>query len=190
MTRLRRRKFGTVAALLLMLAGMTGLTAASVPLYRLFCRVTGYQGTTQVAVRAPDQVLDQIVTVRFNADVSPDLSWTFVAPQAVQLKLGERALAIFKARNDSGKPVTGTAVFNVTPDEAGRFFAKIACFCFKQQTLAPGQVADLPVSFFVDPKMLKDPDAGGIRTITLSYTFFPAPGAQTSAPSADKATLN
>ncbi len=172
---LRRRKFGTVAVLLLMLSGMVGLTAASVPLYRLFCRVTGYQGTTRVAAQAPDRILGRAVTVRFNADVSPDLAWTFTAPEPMKLKLGERGLALFKARNDSSAPVTGTAVFNVTPDQAGRYFDKIACFCFKQQTLAAGQEAELPVSFFVDPAIAKDRDAGEIHTITLSYTFFPAP---------------
>ncbi|HLF58020.1 MAG TPA: cytochrome c oxidase assembly protein [Alphaproteobacteria bacterium] len=173
MANLRQRKAGTVLALLLALGGMVGLTAASVPLYRLFCRVTGYQGTTQRAEAAPRHIADDVVTVRFNADVNPALAWTFTAPQPMKLKLGETGLAFFKAKNDSREPITGTAVFNVTPDQAGRYFDKIACFCFTAQTLAPGQEAEMPVSFFVDPAILKDRDAKDVHTITLSYTFYP-----------------
>jgi len=175
MAQLRRRKAGTVAVLLLVLAGMGGLTAAAVPLYRLFCQTTGYQGTTRRAAAAPRQVAGEAVTVRFNTDVSRDLPWTFVAPHPIKLKLGETGLVYFKARNDSNKKLTGTAVFNVTPGEAGRYFDKIACFCFTSQTLAPRQEAEMPVSFFVDPAILKDRDAKDVHTITLSYTFYPKP---------------
>jgi cytochrome c oxidase assembly protein subunit 11 len=177
MASLRRRKARTVAGLLVALAGMIALTAASVPLYRLFCATTGYQGTTQRASAAPGKVAGEAVTVRFNTDVDAQLPWTFTAPDPIQLKLGETGLVFFKARNDSGKPVTGTAVFNVTPGEAGRYFKKIECFCFTAQTLKPGQEAEMPVTFFVDPTILADRDAKEVHTITLSYTFYPKPDA-------------
>lgn len=184
MANLRQRKAGTVAVLLLALAGMAGLTAASVPLYRLFCSVTGYQGTTQRAA-ASGTVVDRIVTVRFNTDIARDLPWTFTAPASVKLKLGETGLVYFKARNDSDKPVTGTAVYNVTPVQAGRYFDKIQCFCFTSQTLKPGEEEEMPVSFFVDPKILKDRDAKDIHTVTLSYTFYPKPHAAPAEANAD-----
>lgn len=154
MANLRRRKAGTVAALLLALAGMSALTAASVPLYRLYCSATGYQGTTQRVRSESKAVVDQMVTVRFNTQTSADLPWTFIAPAAIRLKLGETGLAFFKVRNNSAQAITGRAVYNVTPDEAGRYFDKIECFCFKNQTLAAGQEAEMPVSFYVDPKIL------------------------------------
>lgn len=172
---LRQRKAGTVGALLLVLGGMTALVVLSVPLYRLFCQVTGYQGTTRTATEAPAEVLDRTVTVRFNTDVSPNLPWTFTPPEPVRLKIGERGLVFFKARNNAAEAVAGTAVFNVTPAQAGRYFDKIACFCFTEQMLAAGESADMPVSFFVDPKIVEDADAGQIKTITLSYTFYPSP---------------
>ncbi len=179
--RLRQRKAITVAALLGVLAGMTGLVVESVPLYRLFCSVTGYQGTTQVVRKAPKEALDRIVTVRFNAEIGPGMPWAFTAPASVKLRIGERGLAFFTARNNTDHAITGTAAYNVTPDEAGRFFDKIQCFCFNTQTLAAGQEAEMPVSFFVDPKIVDDPDASQIRTITLSYTFYPVPGANPRA---------
>ena len=178
---LRHRKAVTVVALVGVLAGMTGLVVASVPLYRLFCSVTGYQGTTQVARKAPKEAIDRIVTVRFNAEIGPGMPWTFTAPAPVKLKIGERGLAFFKARNNTDHAITGTAAYNVTPDEAGRFFDKIQCFCFNTQTLAAGQQAEMPVSFFVDPKIVNDPDAAQIRTITISYTFYPVPEANPRA---------
>jgi cytochrome c oxidase assembly protein subunit 11 len=186
MASLRRRKARTVAGLLVALAGMIALTAASVPLYRLFCATTGYQGTTQRASAAPGKVAGEAVTVRFNTDVDAQLPWTFTPPAPIQLKLGETGLVFFRARNDSGKPVTGTAVFNVTPGEAGRYFKKIECFCFTAQTLKPGQEAEMPVSFFVDPTILADRDANEIHTITLSYTFYPKPDATPAQASRDE----
>jgi len=179
---LRQRKAGTVAVLLVALGGMIALTAASVPLYRLFCQLTGYQGTTQRAEGASREVTDEIVTVRFNAEIGRGLPWTFTAPKPMTLKIGETGLAYFTARNDSQGAVTGTAVFNVTPDLAGLYFDKIACFCFTSQTLAPGQEAEMPVSFFVDPAILKDRDAKTVRTITLSYTFYPKDEGGKTAP--------
>lgn len=162
-----------VVVLLGVVAVMVGLVSASVPLYRLFCQVTGYGGTTQRAEAAPDVVSDRVMTVRFNADVNGDLPWSFYPEQReVTLPIGETALAFYRAENRSGKAVTGTATFNVTPLKAGQYFNKIECFCFTEQTLQPGQSVDMPVSFFVDPAILDDPNLDEVHTITLSYTFF------------------
>jgi cytochrome c oxidase assembly protein subunit 11 len=152
---------------------MTGLAWASVPLYRLFCQVTGLNGTTQRGLAAPGAVNAQ-VRVDFDANVSPKLPWTFRPENPHELvDVGARDMVFFTATNRSTRPVTGTATFNVTPAQAGKYFTKIQCFCFTQQTLKPGETARMPVIFFVDPKMLADPDARGIETITLSYTFYP-----------------
>jgi cytochrome c oxidase assembly protein subunit 11 len=156
------------------IAGMLGLTAAAVPLYELFCRVTGYGGTTQRADRAPERVAEQTIKIRFNADVARGLPWTFVpAVREVEVHIGEQSLAFYRAHNRSSRPITGTATFNVSPDKAGIYFSKIACFCFTEQVLAPDESVDMPVSFFVDPAILEDPDVRDLRSITLSYTFFP-----------------
>jgi cytochrome c oxidase assembly protein subunit 11 len=158
---------GTVAA-------MIGLTYASVPLYRMFCQATGFGGTTQRAEAAPRSVLDKTVSVRFDANTSDKLEWAFHPVQpALKVKFGEQTMAYYEAVNRSGKTLTGSAVFNVTPPQAGAYFNKIQCFCFTEQTLKPGEKIDMPVTFFVDPDMLKDPDAAGIDEITLSYTFYP-----------------
>jgi cytochrome c oxidase assembly protein subunit 11 len=155
------------------IAGMLGLTAASVPLYRLFCQVTGYGGTTQRAEQAPG-ARDAMIKVRFNADIADGMPWSFVpAVHEIEIPIGEQQLAFYRAHNNGTRPVTGTATFNVTPSKAGYYFSKIDCFCFTEQTLEPGQSADLPVSFFVDPEILDDPDTRDVRSITLSYTFFP-----------------
>ncbi len=170
-----RRNAATAALLIGVVGGMTGLAYASVPLYRWFCQVTGFGGTTQIADRAPERVLDRVVTVRFNADVSASLAWRFRPRQrSIDVRLGEQALAFYAARNVSDAATTGTATFNVTPLKAGPYFTKIACFCFDAQTLAPGQSADLPVTFFVDPAMADDRNLDDVTTITLSYTFFNA----------------
>jgi cytochrome c oxidase assembly protein subunit 11 len=174
---LRRRKIATVCGLFAILAVMTGLVAESVPLYRLFCKVTGYLGTTQIAKKLPKTALDRVVTIRFNADVGNNMPWTFLAPPPVKLKIGERGLVFFKARNDTDQAITGLVIYNVTPGQAGPYFDKIACFCFHTQTLAARQEAEMPVSFFVDPAIVKDPDGVQIDTITLSYTFYQTPGA-------------
>ena len=153
---------------------MVGLTYASVPLYRLFCQVTGFGGTTQRAETAPQQVLDKTVSVRFDANTSGKLEWTFHPVQpSVKVKFGEQSMAYYEAVNRSDKTLTGSAVFNVTPVQAGAYFNKIQCFCFTEQTLKPGEKIEMPVSFFVDPDMLDDADAAGIEEITLSYTFYP-----------------
>ncbi|HAK62988.1 MAG TPA: cytochrome c oxidase assembly protein [Alphaproteobacteria bacterium] len=157
-------------------AAMLGLSYASVPLYRIFCSLTGYGGATATAESAPDQVIDRLVTIRFDANVAQGLNWRFVPDQASQqLKIGEVGLAFYRARNLSDRPVTGTASFNVTPAKAGEYFTKIECFCFTEQSLAPGQEMDMPVQYFVDPAIADDINAGDIKTITLSYTFHQTP---------------
>ena len=155
-------------------AAMVGLTYASVPLYRLFCQATGFGGTTQRAEAAPQQVLDKTVSVRFDANTSGKLDWTFHPVQpSVKVKFGEQTMAYYEAVNRSSQTLTGSAVFNVSPPQAGAFFNKIQCFCFTEQTLKPGEKVEMPVTFFVDPDMLKDADAAGVEEITLSYTFYP-----------------
>jgi cytochrome c oxidase assembly protein subunit 11 len=176
-----RRKNGnarTVFGLLGILAGMVALTAASVPLYNLFCKVTGYGGTTQTATQAPEASADaRRFTVRFDTGTARDLAWEFRPPrEAVSVTAGEEQLVFYSARNDSAQPVVGTATYNITPQKAGEYFAKIECFCFTEQALAPGQQVDMPVSFFVDPQILEDPEMADVTTITLSYTFFRAQG--------------
>lgn len=169
------------------LAAMIGLVVGSVPLYRMFCRVTGYGGATGVAATAPGAT-DRVVTVRFDASVAKDMPWRFQPSQReITVHLGEQVLATYTATNTGAEPLVGTATFNVTPDKAGRYFDKIACFCFTEQRLEPGQTVEMPVTFFVDPALADDPYANEVRTITLSYTFFrkdaaerhPAPAAPT-----------
>jgi cytochrome c oxidase assembly protein subunit 11 len=163
----------TAVALSGVIVGMLALTAAAVPLYRLFCQVTGYGGTTQRAQAAPGEELEQTIKVRFNADVDPSLPWTFAPEQRqVEVRVGEQALAYYRASNRSDRPIVGQATYNVTPFKAGPYFDKIACFCFEEQILQPGEEVDMPVSFYVDPAMLRDPNTRDVHTITLSYTFF------------------
>ncbi len=155
-------------------AGMVGASYAAVPLYRLFCQVTGFGGTTQRADAAPEKASDKTIIVRFDANTSPALGWSFHATQvAMTVKVGEQNMAYYRATNTSDRPLTGTAVFNVTPPQAGIYFNKIQCFCFTEQTLKPGESVEMPVDFFVDPDLLEDPDAANIKEITLSYTFYP-----------------
>ncbi len=169
----KNRNARTALTLAGVVVGMIGLSFASVPLYRLFCQVTGFGGTTQVAESAPQEVSDRVIAVRFNADVNGKLPWRFGPLQReVKVQVGENRLAFYQAKNTSEKPVTGTATFNVTPLKAGQYFSKVACFCFTEQRLEPGQEIDMPVSFFVDPAMLEDPEMDDVNTITLSYTFF------------------
>ena len=173
-----KRNARTALVLTCVFASMVGLSFAAVPLYRLFCQVTGFGGTTQIAEVAPD-VVEETMKVRFNADRSPDLPWAFKPKQIeVEVKVGERAMAYYTAENLSETAVSGTATFNVTPLKAGKYFSKIACFCFTEQTLAPGERVDMPVDYFVDPAILDDPNMADVTTITLSYTFFPMPDAQ------------
>lgn len=155
------------------IVGMLGLTAASVPLYDLFCRVTGFGGTTQVADTVPEARTDRTIRVSFNADRDPELPWRFQPVQRrLEVGLGENHLAFYEAENRSDRPIVGRAVYNVTPHKAGAFFAKVHCFCFEEQLLLPGERVEMPVSFFVDPAILDDLDTADVREITLSYTFF------------------
>lgn len=156
-------------------AGMVGLSFAAVPLYSLFCRVTGYGGTTQASAAAPLEVLERQVTVRFNTDIASDLPWTF-KPEIpkVTLHVGQDALVTFLAENAGEKTVTGTALYNVTPLKAGKYFNKTQCFCFGEQTLKPGERAHMPVVFYIDPAFDRDPNMADVTTITLSYSFFKA----------------
>lgn len=153
--------------------GMTAMAWAAVPLYDWFCRVTGYGGTTQQAVAAPDVILDRTVTVRFDASVSSGMPWAFKPAQTTQdIRIGETGLAFYEATNPTDRPVTGTASFNVTPLSMGAYFSKIECFCFTEQTLQPGESVMMPVTYYVDPEMVDDFETESVHTITLSYTFF------------------
>lgn len=151
---------------------MLGLSYASVPLYRMFCQLTGFDGTTQKADAAPGEILQRQITVHFDANVARDLAWNFAPAQGPQkLQVGEVGLAFFHAKNLSARPLSGTASFNVTPDKAGAYFSKIECFCFTEQRLAPGQQIDMPVQYFIDPSIADDENMRDVKTITLSYTF-------------------
>lgn len=169
-------KTASLASLLAL--AMVGLGFAAVPLYDLFCRVTGFGGTTQrydpVAAAATPEILNKTISVRFDTNVSPDLPWKFYPEHPRDtVSIGARDMAIFIAENQSAHPVVGTAAFNVTPAQAGKYFTKIQCFCFTEQRLEPGQQIRMPVLFFVDPGIMDDPDARDVQEITLSYTFYP-----------------
>ena len=182
-----QRNGRVVAGCVAAVAAMGALSYAAVPLYRMFCQATGFGGTTQRAEKAPDQIFDRKITVRFDANVTPGMAWVFEPEQqTVDVKVGESTLAFYKAGNSASETITGTASFNVSPDVAGRYFSKIECFCFKEQTLKAGETVDMPVSFFIDPAIMNDKDADSVREITLSYTFYPA-AAEPSRPEAAKA---
>jgi len=159
-------------------AGMLGLGFASVPLYRLFCEATGFGGTTQ---RTSEEVASKVkpvadtISIRFDANVERGMPWQFKPLQTTdQITIGVRDMALFWAKNTSDHPITGTASFNVEPEQVGKYFNKIQCFCFTEQTLKPGEEVRMPVLYYVDPAILNDPDAKGVEQITLSYTFHPA----------------
>ncbi len=159
--------------------GMIGLSFAAVPLYDMFCRATGYGGTTQRAERAPDKPGEKVVTVRFNADIARGLPWKFEpVEREVRVTVGEERLAFYRATNTSSRPIVGQASYNVSPDKAGIYFNKVACFCFTEQRLEPGETVEMPVSFFVDPSIATDRATREVNTITLSYTFFELPEKQ------------
>lgn len=175
-----RSKTGTALVLAGVVVGMAALSFAAVPLYDLFCRVTGYGGTTQVDTSggAPRTLENREITIRFSASVTGGLPWSFEpVERTIDLRVGADALAFYRARNIAARPTTGTATFNVSPAKAGQYFVKVDCFCFTEQALAAGESADMPVSFYIDPKIVDDPNLDDVTTITLSYTFFPAPAA-------------
>lgn len=155
-------------------AMMVGASYAAVPLYNLFCRVTGFGGTTQVADTASDIVIDRMITIRFDGNVNHDLPWKFAPKQrSVTLRMGETAQLAYLATNKGSQTTVGTSTFNVWPPTAGAYFNKLDCFCFTEQELASGETVEMPVVFFVDPEMDKDPELKSVKEITLSYTFFP-----------------
>ena len=168
------RNARTAMVLSAVVVGMIGLSFASVPLYRIFCQVTGFGGTTQVAEALPDApASSRVIEVRFNADVDPGLPWSFQPVQrAVSVRVGEPGLAYFRARNLGDRAIVGSATFNVTPLKTGEYFTKVQCFCFEEQRLAPGEDVEMPVSFYIDPEILEDRNVDEVKTITLSYTFF------------------
>lgn len=159
--------------------GMVGMAYAAVPLYRMFCQLTGYGGTTQRVETYADRVLDRTITIRFDANMSGGLPWEF-QPVAREIKgrIGETMQATYRAVNGFDEPTSGRATFNVTPEMAGAYFNKVECFCFTDTTLAPGESLDMPVVFYVDPDIVDVPELKNIKTITLSYTFFPIEGAK------------
>lgn len=177
----KNRNLGLVA--LAVAAAMLALGYAAVPLYRLFCQVTGFGGTTQVATEAEAVTAASraasagapMISIRFDGNVDRTLPWSFGPRQVTDtVQIGQRDMAIFEARNNSARPITGTASFNVEPEQAGKYFNKIQCFCFTEQTLQPGQEVTMPVLYYVDPAALDDPNMQGVEQITLSYTFHEA----------------
>jgi cytochrome c oxidase assembly protein subunit 11 len=165
-----------VACAALAVVGMVGATYAAVPLYFLFCRATGFAGTTQVATAAPALKGQRVLTVRFDANVAPGLPWAFEPETtSIPLRTGATATVFFKVRNRSASPTAATAVYNVTPAVSGGYFDKISCFCFSEQHLGPNESAELPVVFFLDPRLEGDETMNGVAEITLSYTLFAAP---------------
>lgn len=174
-TRLERRKTVMAWSVAGAAMGMVGVSFAAVPLYDLFCRVTGFGGTPNVATEASTEILDRVIKVRFNAVTNSQLDWAFEPVQIeIPVRVGENALAFYEARNQSENPLVGTATFNVTPTKVGEYFSKVDCFCFTEQYLEAGAEADFPVSFYIDPAIAEDRDMDDVKTITLSYTFFDA----------------
>jgi cytochrome c oxidase assembly protein subunit 11 len=161
--------------------GMTGAAFAAVPLYRLFCQVTGFNGTVSRAEAAPAEVLEETVLVRFDTNVR-GLPMTFRAEQVSQrVRIGETGIAFFDVTNTSDEPIQATAAYNVVPERAGPYFQKLQCFCFDSQTIPPGETMKFPVQYFVAPEIATDRESRGVREITLSYTFYPTKGAQDAA---------
>lgn len=170
---LARRNRRTAIAAFTMVGTMVGVSFAAVPLYELFCRVTGFGGTPMIGGGPAPGAGQQTITIRFNANTQPNLPWRFEAVQASQtLHVGEEGVAFYRARNTGTGPATGVSTYNVTPETVGRYFHKTACFCFEEQTLTPGQEVDMPLAFWIDPRIADDPNTRNIRTITVSYTFF------------------
>ncbi len=163
----------TVAQTVSLVVVMGGLAWASVPFYDWFCRVTGFGGVPGQVEYASDEILDQTIKVRFDGTLNNNMAWEFKpVVREMEVRIGETALAFYEAHNPTSRPIAGQASYNVTPYTAGAFFDKIDCFCFEEQVLAPGETVQMPVSFFVDPEIVKDRDGKYVHTITLSYTFY------------------
>jgi cytochrome c oxidase assembly protein subunit 11 len=172
---LMKKNTQTALNVVAIVVGMLGLAYGSVPLYEMFCKVTGFGGTTQIAKEYTGKVLEKQVEVLFNTDVAPELNWSFKAEQSkVKVKIGENKLVFFEAKNISNKPQTGVALYNVVPHTLGKYFNKTQCFCFENQLLQPGEKMIFPVSFFIDPEMINDKNVNKVEQITLSYSFFEA----------------
>jgi cytochrome c oxidase assembly protein subunit 11 len=173
MTDLHQKNKKVLTIMLSIALGMVALSFASVPLYRRFCQVTGYGGTTQTVAQNTSKIYNREITVQFNADVDPNLPWKFRPDQRqVKVKIGQNAIISYFAENTGKTPIAGTAIHNVTPSEAGQYFNKTQCFCFGQQILQPGQKVHMPVTFFIDSKIMDNNDLKDLKTITLSYTFY------------------
>jgi cytochrome c oxidase assembly protein subunit 11 len=169
----RDPKLRTASQALMLVVTMGSLAWASVPFYDWFCRVTGYGGTTGVAEAGSDEILDQTIVVRFDGSLDAGMPWGFRPLQReMTVRIGETGLAFYEAWNPTDRVVAGTASYNVTPYQAGGHFVKIHCFCFEQQVLQPGERVEMPVTFYVDPSIVRDRDADGVQVITLSYTFY------------------
>ncbi|MHA1128651.1 MAG: cytochrome c oxidase assembly protein [Alphaproteobacteria bacterium] len=175
----------TVISLVSIVVVMVGLSFASVPFYNWFCRVTGYGGTTNTAQNTTSEILDQTITIRFDASRARGMPWQFKPVQrTMDIRIGEVGLAFYEAHNPTDRVVAGTASYNVAPFSAGEFFTKIDCFCFEMQTLQPGETVQMPVTFYVDPDIINDRDAKNVTMITLSYTFH-----ETDLPEDEEITL-
>jgi cytochrome c oxidase assembly protein subunit 11 len=173
----QRKMNRTALACIGIVVGMVGLAYASVPLYDLFCKVTGFGGTPITRDSNGSEVLDRTISVRFDSNVAPGLNWRF-SPETpeVKVKLGETTTVLYKVTNKGDRPSTGIATYNVQPDLAGTYFSKLECFCFTEQTLQPGETLESAVVFYVDPRLAQDPDVKDLASITLSYTYFPSKG--------------
>lgn len=168
-----RRDMIVAASCGVLVASMVGAAYAAVPFYNWFCRTTGFGGTTQVAEKAPDHILDRMLTIRFDSNIAPGLPWKFEPEQnEIKVRIGEVATVKYKVVNQAAREITGQASYNVSPPQVGSYFNKINCFCFTEQTMKPGETREMTVVFYVDPAIVKDRDQTGLNTITLSYTFF------------------
>ncbi len=171
-----RRDMIVAASCGAVVALMVGASYAAVPLYNWFCKETGFGGTTQVAEKAPDHILERTVAVRFDSNVAPGLPWKFLPEQnEIRVRIGEVATVHYKVVNEAAREITAQASYNVAPPQVGSYFAKINCFCFTQQTLKAGETREMAVVFYVDPAIIKDRDQNDLNTITLSYTFYRLP---------------
>jgi cytochrome c oxidase assembly protein subunit 11 len=178
-TALLRRHRAIALWCAVLVVAMVGASYAAVPLYRLFCQVTGYDGTPRRSTQPSDRVVERTVTVRFDGNVAPGLPWRFEPTQnTMTVKLGENAVATYRATNTSDRRIVATATYNILPEIAASYFNKVQCFCFTEQALEPGETAELALSFFIDPEIVGDKDARGVTHVTVSYTFYPvaAPG--------------